>query len=161
MASMTSRKEIWRVTENMPRVMVSNIRGSDALMNHSAIGGHGRRHWRQSTQQHTGWPQGPVGSNRRHSASGICQTLSRAQETRCSCFPMMTKKATKVITPLALSWGSNSDIISNWDSSMSQLEDYDGIIVAPATRNTISKHLNGIIDSPVMMALSALEKPRH
>ena len=69
--------------------------------------------------------------------------------------PMMTKEATKVITPLALSWGSNSDIISNWDSSMSQLEDYDGIIVAPATRNTISKHLNGIIDSPVMMALSA------
>ena len=69
--------------------------------------------------------------------------------------PMMTKEATKVITPLALSWGSNSDIISNWDSSMSQLDDYDGIIVAPATRNTISKHLNGIIDSPVMMALSA------
>ena len=53
--------------------------------------------------------------------------------------PMMTKEATKVITPLALSWGSNSDIISNWDSSMSQLDDYDGIIVAPATRNTISK----------------------
>ena len=69
--------------------------------------------------------------------------------------PMMTKEATKVITPLALSWGSNSDIISNWDSSMSQLDDYDGIIVAPATRNTISKHVNGIIDSPVMMALSA------
>ena len=69
--------------------------------------------------------------------------------------PMMTKEATKVITPLALSWGSNSDIISNWDPSMSQLDDYDGIIVAPATRNTISKHVNGIIDSPVMMALSA------
>ena len=69
--------------------------------------------------------------------------------------PMMTKEATKIITPLALSWGSNSDIISKWDSSMSQLGDYDGIIVAPATRNTISKHLNGIIDSPVMMALSA------
>ena len=64
--------------------------------------------------------------------------------------PMMTKEATKVITPLALSWGSNSDIISNWDSSMSQLDDYDGIIVAPATRNTISKHVNGIIDSPAV-----------
>jgi len=69
--------------------------------------------------------------------------------------PMMTKEATKVITPLALSWGANTDVISDWDSSMAQLDDYDGIIVAPATRNTISKHLNGIIDSPVMMALSA------
>lgn len=70
-------------------------------------------------------------------------------------FPMMTKEATKVITPLALSWGSGSDIVSDWDPDMSQLDGYDGIIVAPATRNTIAKHLNGIIDSPVMMALSA------
>ncbi|DAC44859.1 MAG TPA: hypothetical protein HA315_01245 [Candidatus Thalassarchaeaceae archaeon] len=70
-------------------------------------------------------------------------------------FPMMTKEATKVITPLALSWGSGTDIVSDWDPDMSQLDAYDGIIVAPATRNTIAKHLNGIIDSPVMMALSA------
>ena len=49
MARMTSRKEICRVKESMPRVIVSDIRGSDALMNHSAIGSHGRRHWRQST----------------------------------------------------------------------------------------------------------------
>ncbi len=82
----------------------------------------------------------------------LCRELRRHGATVS---PMMTKEATKIITPLALSWGSNSDIISNWDSSMSQLDDYDGIIVAPATRNTISKHLNGIIDSPVMMALSA------
>ena len=69
--------------------------------------------------------------------------------------PMMTKEATKVISQLALSWGSGNEIVSNWDHSMSQLDGFDGIIVAPATRNTIAKHLNGIIDSPVMMALSA------
>ena len=69
--------------------------------------------------------------------------------------PLMTKEATKVITPLAISWGSGSEVISDWDSSMSQLGTYDAIVVAPATRNSIAKHLNGIMDSPVMMALSA------
>ena len=76
-------------------------------------------------------------------------------------FPMMTKEATKVITPLALSWGSGTDIVSDWDPDMSQLDAYDGIIVAPATRNTIAKHLNGIIDSPVMMAHSAARGLSH
>ena len=67
----------------------------------------------------------------------------------------MTKEATKVITPLAISWGTGSEVITAWDSSMSQLGNYDAIVVAPATRNSIAKHLNGIMDSPVMMALSA------
>ena len=69
--------------------------------------------------------------------------------------PIMTKEATKVITPLAISWGTGSEVITAWDSSMSQLGNYDAIVVAPATRNSIAKHLNGIMDSPVMMALSA------
>ena len=38
---------------------------------------------------------------------------------------------------------------------MSQLEAFDVILIAPATRNTISKHLHGIMDSPLLMALSA------
>ena len=70
-------------------------------------------------------------------------------------YPIMTKEATKVISPLAISWGSGSEVIIDWNSSMSQLENFDAIVVAPATRNSIAKHLNGIMDSPVMMALSA------
>ena len=69
--------------------------------------------------------------------------------------PMMTKEATKVVTPLAVSWGAGSEAISDWNPSMAQLEAFDAIVVAPATRNSIAKHLNGIMDSPVMMALSA------
>tara|TARA_B100000674_G_C37812002_1_gene901539 strand:- start:212 stop:1171 length:960 start_codon:yes stop_codon:yes gene_type:complete len=38
---------------------------------------------------------------------------------------------------------------------MSQLGSFDGLILAPATRNTIAKFIHGIIDSPVMMAVSA------
>ena len=68
---------------------------------------------------------------------------------------IMTKDANKVITPLALSWAAASPIITEWDSEMSQLSEFDGVIVAPATRNTISKHIHGVMDSPAMMALSA------
>ena len=68
---------------------------------------------------------------------------------------IMTKDANKVITPLALSWAAASPIITEWDSEMFQLSEFDGVLVAPATRNTISKHIHGVMDSPAMMALSA------
>tara|TARA_B100001750_G_scaffold211742_1_gene193155 strand:- start:340 stop:1536 length:1197 start_codon:yes stop_codon:yes gene_type:complete len=68
---------------------------------------------------------------------------------------IMTKDAHKVITPLALSWSSSSPIITDWDSKMEQLSKFDALLIAPATRNTISKHIHGVMDSPAMMALSA------
>jgi len=68
---------------------------------------------------------------------------------------IMTKEAEKIITPLAVSWASDTSVITGWSHEMSQLEDYDAILVAPATRNTISKHIHGIMDTPLMMALSA------
>ena len=68
---------------------------------------------------------------------------------------IMTKDAHKVISPLALSWASATTIITEWDPEMTQLSKFDGVLVAPATRNTISKHIHGIMDSPAMMALSA------
>ena len=69
--------------------------------------------------------------------------------------PMMTRSAERVISPLALSWGSGSSVLTDWDSQMTQLGKFDGVLVAPATRNTISKVTHGILDSPIMMALSA------
>ncbi len=68
---------------------------------------------------------------------------------------IMTEEATKIITPLAVSWGSDTIVHQGWSSEMSQLDDFDVTLIAPATRNTISKHIHGIMDSPVMMALSA------
>ena len=93
-------------------------------------------------------------------SGGIAATESvkLARELRrhgAGVFPMMTKSAEKVITPLALSWGSGFNVVSDWESEMSQLGGFDGLILAPATRNTIAKFVHGIIDSPVMMAISA------
>ena len=68
---------------------------------------------------------------------------------------MMTREAEKIITPLALSWASGTEALTGWEHEMAQLDDYDAVLVAPATRNTISKHVHGVLDSPVTMALSA------
>ena len=93
-------------------------------------------------------------------SGGIAATESvkLARELRrhgAEVYPMMTKSAEKVITPLALSWGSGISVVTDWESNMSQLGEFDGLILAPATRNTIAKFVHGIIDSPVMMAISA------
>ena len=68
---------------------------------------------------------------------------------------IMTKEAEKIISPLAISWAANEKILTDWDPEMKQLDNYDALLVAPATRNTIAKHIHGIMDSPVMMSLAA------
>tara|TARA_X000000368_G_scaffold193801_1_gene152884 strand:+ start:3886 stop:5157 length:1272 start_codon:yes stop_codon:yes gene_type:complete len=86
------------------------------------------------------------------------ESVKLARELRrhgASVSPMMSKDATRVISPLALSWGSGVDVMTKWEPSMSQLDGFDAILVAPATRNTIAKHIHGIMDSPIMMALAA------
>ena len=82
----------------------------------------------------------------------LCRELRR-HEAELSI--MMSKEAEKIISPLALSWASGESILTDWDPEMKQLDRYDVILVAPATRNTILKHIHGIMDSPIMMALSA------
>jgi phosphopantothenoylcysteine decarboxylase/phosphopantothenate--cysteine ligase len=67
----------------------------------------------------------------------------------------MTESAQRVITPLAVEWASQCEVITDWDGDMKQLEDADAILVAPATRNTIAAHLHGMQQGPLLMALSA------
>ena len=93
-------------------------------------------------------------------SGGIAATesIKLARELRrhgASVYPMMSKSAEKVISPLALSWGSGAQVITEWSHEMPQLSDFDGVILAPATRNSIAKFAHGILDSPLMMALSA------
>jgi len=93
-------------------------------------------------------------------SGGIAATesIKLARELRrhgATVFPMMTKSAEKIISPLALSWGSQADVMSDWEPEMSHLGGFDGLVLAPATRNTIAKFIHGFLDSPLMMALSA------
>lgn len=93
-------------------------------------------------------------------SGGIAATesIKLARELRrhgATVYPIMSNSAEKIISPLALSWGSGDQVITEWDPEMSQLSDFDGLIFAPATRNSISKFTLGLLDSPMMMALSA------
>ena len=71
---------------------------------------------------------------------------------------VMTQSAQKVITPLAVKWSSQGDVISDWDSDLTVLSQVDAIIVSPATRNLLASHLHGLMNGPLLMAMSAARK---
>ena len=68
---------------------------------------------------------------------------------------IMTRASTKVITPLAVEWASQKDVITDWGGEMSQLEEFDAVLVTPASRNFISRFVNGMMDHPLLMTCSA------
>lgn len=68
---------------------------------------------------------------------------------------IMTHSAQEIISPLAIEWASQTEIITDWGSNMGQLEEVSSILVCPATRHTIASFIHGIMDTPLQMALSA------
>ncbi len=68
---------------------------------------------------------------------------------------IMTHSAQQIISPLAIEWASQSQVITDWDSDMAQLDLVDAVLVCPATRHTIGCHIHGILDTPMQMALTA------
>ena len=67
---------------------------------------------------------------------------------------MMTTAATKVITPLAVGWASQSEVMYDWTPEMSQLDAFDAVLIAPASRNFISRYVAGMMDHPLLMTCS-------
>jgi len=82
----------------------------------------------------------------------ICRELRRHG---ASVSVIMTTAATNVITPLAVEWASQSNVIFDWSPEMSQLERFDAVLVTPASRNFISRYVNGMMDHPLLMTCSA------
>ena len=82
----------------------------------------------------------------------ICRELRRHGATVSV---IMTTAATKVITPLAVEWASQGQVICDWEAEMSQLDSFDAILVTPASRNFISRYVNGLMDHPLLMTCSA------
>ena len=68
---------------------------------------------------------------------------------------IMTKSAQNIITPLAVRWASQCEVITDWDGDLSALDEFDGILVAPATRNLMASFIHGLNNGPLLMALSA------
>ena len=86
------------------------------------------------------------------------ETVRLARELRrhgASLAVTMTDEATKIITPLAVGWATGSQVNVGWSSDLPGLEVPDIVVVAPATRNTLSKISSGVMDDPAMMAITA------
>ena len=84
-------------------------------------------------------------------------TVRLARELRrhgADVLTVMSEAAQRIITPLAVEWATDGAVLTDWSSGMHQLDDVDGVLVAPATRNTLAAHVHGLQGGPLMMALS-------
>ena len=68
---------------------------------------------------------------------------------------VMTPSAQEIITPLAIRWASQGDVITDWDGDLTALSSFDAILVAPCTRNLMASFVHGLMNGPLLMALSA------
>ena len=86
------------------------------------------------------------------------ETVRLARELRrhgAEIIVTMTSEATKIISPLAVGWATGSEVNTGWSSDLPGLDSPDLVLVAPATRNTLSKICAGVMDDPAMMAITA------
>ena len=67
---------------------------------------------------------------------------------------IMTPSAQRIITPLAVRWASQAEVITDWDGDLTVLNRADAVLVAPATRDVMASHLHGLQHGPLMMSLS-------
>ena len=67
---------------------------------------------------------------------------------------IMTASAQRIITPLAVRWATQGEVITDWDGDMEALNTADGVLVVPTTRDTLASSLHGLQNGPLLMALS-------
>jgi phosphopantothenoylcysteine decarboxylase/phosphopantothenate--cysteine ligase len=99
----------------------------------------------------------------RHVVLGVCggiaavDTVRIARELRrhgAQITVIMTAAAQRIITPLAVRWATQGQVITDWDGDMDALNNVDGVLVVPATRDTLASYLHGLQNGPLLMALS-------
>ena len=104
-----------------------------------------------------------TGSIAAYKAASLVSFLSKENIVKV----MMTKSATKFITPLTFQTLSKQSVLTdmfdkNEPNKVSHIyysQEYDCIIVAPATANIIGKMANGIADDLASSTLIAATKP--
>lgn len=69
-------------------------------------------------------------------------------------FPFMTPAVEKFVTALSLEWAAGRAPVREADAQVDHLEDFDALVVAPATLNTISKAALGLADNAVTLAIA-------
>ena len=57
---------------------------------------------------------------------------------------VMTPSAQRIITPLAVRWASQAEVITDWDGDLTVLNSVDAVLVAPATRDVMAAHVHGL-----------------
>ncbi len=66
----------------------------------------------------------------------------------------MTIDAERFITPLSVEWATQGRLVRAISAKVEHLEEFDWVVVVPATFNTLAKAAVGICDNPVTLLIS-------
>ncbi len=64
-------------------------------------------------------------------------------------YAYMTPAAQKIITPIPLEWATENEVVTELSGLAEHIREYDSLLVAPATLNTIGQIANGLADNVV------------
>ena len=96
---------------------------------------------------------------RRKGGIAAVDTVRLARELRrhgATVSVMMTHSAQKIITPLAVEWATQTNVITDWESDLSALDEVDGILISQQLRDLLASYLHGLQHGPILMALRRL-----
>jgi phosphopantothenoylcysteine decarboxylase/phosphopantothenate--cysteine ligase len=99
----------------------------------------------------------------RRIAWGVCggiaavETVKAIRELRrhgARVSPFFTPSVEQFISEMAVAWAADESVTSTIGAEVDHLEDFDLVVVAPATLNTIAKAAVGIADNAVTLLLA-------
>ena len=89
---------------------------------------------------------------------GAVESVKLIRELRrhgANVVPYFTNEAARFISPLSVEWAAGKPAVVSLGPDVDHLDDYDLVIVAPATLNTIAKGALGLADNPVSLLIAS------
>ncbi|MCB0405388.1 MAG: hypothetical protein KDD51_11435 [Bdellovibrionales bacterium] len=96
-----------------------------------------------------------VGASGGIGAVGLVKVFRELRRHGAQVSPFATPSVFKFITPLSLSWAADHPVVREPDESVEHFEEFDLVVVAPATLNTLAKCASGITDNAVTLLVAA------
>lgn len=89
---------------------------------------------------------------------GAVEVVKLIRELRrhgASVAPFATPSMSRFITPLSVEWAAGEKLLTEAQAEVDHLEEFDLVIVAPATLNTVNKAALGLADNAVTLLVAS------
>ncbi len=85
----------------------------------------------------------------------VVKIIRELRRRGASVQPYMSPSAEKFITPLSVGWAADKEAVRDSSEGANHLAQFDLVVVAPLTLNTLSKAAQGVCDNVVTLLIAA------